>query len=100
MPLRESSPTAKGSQAPFGEPLLMSPHGPFRTAECSRDVVLVCPALLDEANNGISFGYMISNSILGQDDPGDEDYPMAILGTDQRAIVDDLRSFWWRQGGE
>ena len=97
MPLRKSPPVAQGRQAPIFKPPLMPPHGPFGTAERLSDVVLVCPALLDEAHHGICLGHLISNGILGEDDAGDEDYPVTIFRTDQAAIVDDLRAFWWRQ---
>src|SRR5258705_7842792 len=67
----------------------MAPQGPFGAAESSRHVVLIGPTLFDEAHHRVGLGHVIAYGVLREDHAGSENHTVALLGSDQAAVVDD-----------
>jgi hypothetical protein len=58
----------------------MAAQSSWRTAERSRDVVLVGPALFDQGDHGMSFGHPVAHRVLGNGNAGGKHDAMLPVG--------------------
>lgn len=72
--------------------LHVSPDGALGTTESPRHLILVGPPLFDQRDPGKGFGHAIPHRLLRQGQSGHDDHPMALLRSEQTAIVDELRA--------
>lgn len=91
--LRETSPVPQGRQTALLKSLLVPTNGSLGAAEGPRHVILVSPALFDEVHHGVRLGHTVTESILREQDAGDDDHSVSILGPNQTAAVDDHSAF-------
>jgi hypothetical protein len=98
---RRRQPGPAGGVAPRptqgGEPTHLQPtRVPPETARGAtggaRHVVLVRPALLDQADHGVRLGHLVADGVLRQNDAGDDHHAMPMLGSHEAAIVDNGRA--------
>jgi len=47
----------------------------------------------DQTDHGMGFSHPVGQGILCQDDPGNDDYAVSILGSQKTPIVDDPQAF-------
>jgi hypothetical protein len=57
---------AKGSQSTFLEPPLMTAHRPHRTTEGTGYIILIGPALFDQANHNVGLSHRVAYRVVGQ----------------------------------
>ncbi len=69
---------------------LLPAHGARGITEGSGHLVLIGPPLFDQTHHGVRLGQAVAHCILGQEDARDEDDPVAILGSEQASIINDL----------
>jgi hypothetical protein len=93
---RQTRPTARvapfasqGCQAALIETPLLPPHGASAVTEHPRHIVLIGPTLFDQTDHGVRFSHPVSDCILRQDDPRNDDDAVSALGSHQTSIVDD-----------
>ena len=80
-------------QAPGLKTALMSPHRARRTGKRSRDLDLVCPALFHQTDHGMSLSHIVARRILCQDHSRNDNHTVAVLTSQQTALVDDTQTF-------
>ena len=79
-------------QAAVLEASLLPAHGARSVTEGAGHIVLIGPALFDQTHHGVRLGHAVPHGILGQDDARDDDDPVAILGSEQASIINDLHA--------
>src|SRR5579864_4639676 len=85
---RVSSLATQGGQTARLAAALVTPQSPRRAAEGPRDIVLIGPALLDQAGHVARFGYAVADDVMGQRYPGNHYQPVAVTSADHAPIVD------------
>src|SRR2546426_193690 len=63
------------------------------TSKRSRDLDLVGPALLHQTDHGMRLGHAVARRILCQIDPRNEHHTVAILASQQTALIDNAQIF-------
>jgi hypothetical protein len=84
---------AQGGQATFLETSLLPPESARGVTENPSHIVLIGPPLFDQTHHGMSFSHPVGQRVMRQDDPGDDDYAVSILGSQKTPIVDDPQAF-------
>jgi len=83
----------QGGQAPLLETALLPPESARGVTENPSHIVLISPPLFNQTDHGMGFSHPVGPGILRQDDPGDDDYAVSILGSQKTPIVDDPQAF-------
>jgi hypothetical protein len=78
----------QGSEPAGLDPALVAAQRAGRAPKGAGDVILIGPALLDQAHHGVRFGQPIVNGVLGEHDARHEDDAMRVVRPDQAAVVD------------
>jgi hypothetical protein len=93
---RETKPSARiasrlsqRGQATLLEPPLASPGGAYRVAKGTGHIVLIRPALLDEAHHGVGLGHAVAHRILGQGHPRHQHNAVTVLRADLTPVIDE-----------
>jgi hypothetical protein len=79
---------AQGDQATYLETALLPPESARGVTENPSHIVLIGPPLFDQTDHGMGFSHPVGPGILRQDDPGDDDYAVSMLGSQKTPIVD------------
>jgi hypothetical protein len=85
---RIAIPSAQGGQAALLKASLMPAHRSCRTVESPSHLKLLSPTLYYQTHDGMGFRHAISQRILCQNHPEDEDHAMTLLGFQQAPIID------------
>ena len=83
--------SAQSSQAAILEAALVTAHGANGTVEGACHGDLIDPTLIDQTHHRVGLSQSITHRIVSQHNAADEHYAMAILRSQQTAVIDDAR---------
>ena len=79
---------SQGCQTTLIESLLLPPDGASSVAENPCHIILIGPSLFNQTNHSVGFGHPVGHCILCQDNPGDDDDAVALLGSQETPVVE------------
>ena len=87
--LRETALSTERSQASGLIGTLIAPERAGGALERLCDLILVSPALVDQAHHGMSFGHAIADCVVGVEDARRDNDTMALPRAEEASVVDE-----------